>query len=239
MPVTVSLYNQTSNIILAAAFGLASQLDKNNQRLKLLTNAATFNPAHTTIEQVDGGSKAAFTVSIASPGVITDNAHGFSAGQPWTATTTGALPTGLTPGTTYFVINPTTNTYQLALVAGGSAINTSGSQSGTQTRYASGANELYGNGWPAGGITFGSLASAAAALTDAVVNDAQLSAANPSVTAAGGPLPPNPAYKSVWYDAPTGRVLQFVDFGQAQQAGITTDFKFLINAAGLLNLQAA
>ena len=50
-----------------------------------------------------------------------------------TFSTTGSLPTGLTAGTEYYVINRTSTTFQVAATSGGTAINTSGSQSGTQT----------------------------------------------------------------------------------------------------------
>lgn len=72
------------------------------------------------------------TVTIASPGVVTFSNHGFAAGRPILFRTTGALPTGITAGTTYYVISTglTTNTFQFATTAGGSAVNTSGSQSG-------------------------------------------------------------------------------------------------------------
>ena len=73
------------------------------------------------------------TITIASPGVLTLANHGYVAGQPVHLTTTGALPTGLSAGSQYFVLNPTTNTFNLALTVGGSAINTSGSQSGVHS----------------------------------------------------------------------------------------------------------
>lgn len=74
-----------------------------------------------------------FTVTIASPGVFTAAAHGFIAGQPLKFYTSGALPTGLTQGTTYYVLAAglTTDTFQVGATAGGAAINTTGSQSGT------------------------------------------------------------------------------------------------------------
>jgi len=43
------------------------------------------------------------TITIASPGVITWSSHGLSKGQPVQFSTTGALPTGITAGTTYYV----------------------------------------------------------------------------------------------------------------------------------------
>lgn len=82
------------------------------------------------------GSRAAVTISIAAPGVVTWNAHGLVDGTPIQFTTTGALPTGITAGTTYYVKSPTTNSFNLATTVGGAAITTSGSQSGTHTATA-------------------------------------------------------------------------------------------------------
>jgi len=73
------------------------------------------------------------TMTIASPGVITWTSHGLSNGTRVYLTTTGALPTGLSASTAYYVVNASTNTFQLAATVGGTAINTSGSQSGTHT----------------------------------------------------------------------------------------------------------
>lgn len=75
------------------------------------------------------------TMTIASPGVVTWTNHGLSANDPVKFTTTGALPTGVTAGTTYYVLSAsiTTNTFQISATPGGAAINTSGSQSGTHT----------------------------------------------------------------------------------------------------------
>lgn len=77
------------------------------------------------------------TITIASPGVITLASHGLIAGDTIELTTTGALPTGLSASTTYFVISSglTANDFQVSLSNGGAAINTSGSQSGTHTLY--------------------------------------------------------------------------------------------------------
>jgi len=75
------------------------------------------------------------TVSIASPAVIGYTAHGLVAGNRVSITTTGALPTGITAGTSYFVISAglTANEFRIATSSEGTAINTSGSQSGTHT----------------------------------------------------------------------------------------------------------
>lgn len=48
-------------------------------------------------------------------------------------TTTGALPTGFSPGTTYWVVATGTNTFQVSATHGGAAITPTVSQSGTHT----------------------------------------------------------------------------------------------------------
>lgn len=80
---------------------------------------------------------AAVTMTIASPAVVTWAGNSFADGTPFVLSTTGALPTGLTAGTTYFVKQTTlgviADTFRLSATPGGSAINTSGSQSGVHT----------------------------------------------------------------------------------------------------------
>jgi hypothetical protein len=87
-----------------------------------------------------GEGFAAVTVTIASPGVVTWIGHGFAADQKVRIKTSGALPTGLTANTTYYVRNPTADTFELSATAGGASINTSGTQSGTHTAYADPTN---------------------------------------------------------------------------------------------------
>jgi len=53
------------------------------------------------------------TVTIASPCVVTCTAANLIEGTPITLTTTGALPTGLVPGTTYYVKYLTSTTFNL------------------------------------------------------------------------------------------------------------------------------
>jgi len=82
------------------------------------------------------------TMTIATPAVFTFVAHGFVAGQAVKFTTTGALPTGLVSGTTYYVISTglVADAFQVSSTLGGPAVNTSGSQSGTHTLYSFDAN---------------------------------------------------------------------------------------------------
>ncbi len=75
--------------------------------------------------------------ALASPGVATLTAHGLFTGQMVYLTTTGALPTGLSANAGYYVIKVDANTFRLATslanAIAGTAINTSGTQSGTHT----------------------------------------------------------------------------------------------------------
>lgn len=84
-------------------------------------------------------NKGTVTITIASPGVVTLNSHGFLTGESIYLTTTDALPTGLAVDTLYFVITVDANTFRLATsyanAIAGTAINTSGSQSGTHTLF--------------------------------------------------------------------------------------------------------
>jgi hypothetical protein len=82
---------------------------------------------------------ATVTITIASPAVVTFVGHGMSGICPVVFSTSGSLPTGITAGTTYWTIpsSITPNTFQIATsipnAVAGTAVNTSGSQSGTQT----------------------------------------------------------------------------------------------------------
>lgn len=75
---------------------------------------------------------AAATIDIPSS-TITSNNHGFQESDGVVFTTTGALPTGITAGTRYWVVNPTTNTFQVTDVLQNSALTFSGTQSGIHT----------------------------------------------------------------------------------------------------------
>lgn len=89
-----------------------------------------FNPANL------GFTSQTFTVTIASPCVVTKSTHGLTQGDMVRLSTTGALPTGLTNGGEYYVDVIDTNTFYLCsspLCGQGTRINTSGSQSGTHS----------------------------------------------------------------------------------------------------------
>jgi len=82
---------------------------------------------------VSASQTVASTTITATGGTVTVGAAP-SNGDIVIFTTTGALPTGITSGTTYYVVNRTSTTFQFSATSGGSAIAVTGtSQSGTQT----------------------------------------------------------------------------------------------------------
>lgn len=98
-----------------------------------------------TITVVGAHPHGAVTVTIASPGVITFANHGLVANQQVVFSSNGALPTGISAAVMYYVVGAsiTTNTFQISATINGAAINTSGTQSGTQTFIApSAANQM-------------------------------------------------------------------------------------------------
>jgi hypothetical protein len=219
MPDTIDSYNHTNFQLVGGGLSLSSLYLEN------LSASASFAAAHTDKRQVDNGSApATVTISNGSPGVVTDTAHGFANGQAVLFTTTGALPTGLTALTWYYIVNQATNTYNVAATPGGAAINTSSAGSGVHTRRNSGSFEVYGNGWPVGGVNLSSVTWTQVALDTGTSNDAKLSADNVVVNATGGAI--GPASFALIYYRPTWVPLWFITFNSAQTAGATTDFKF-------------
>jgi hypothetical protein len=97
---------------------------------------SVFNGTYKITESTVARTISTFTVTIANPGVLTVTAHGLTAGQQVYLTTTGALPTGLTSAINYYVKTVVSaNSITLTNVRGGTAIQTSGTQSGTHTIY--------------------------------------------------------------------------------------------------------
>lgn len=79
------------------------------------------------------------TFTLANPAVITLSSHGLITGDMVQFSTTGSLPTGLSPEIVYYVINAGASTFNISLTSGGAAISTlGGSQSGVHT-----ANEVF------------------------------------------------------------------------------------------------
>ena len=118
-------------------FGFSSTASSSGTLDTILTRRAA---ANLRLGAADAGATTAtVTITIAAPGVVTWTSHGFGTGTPVVFTTTGALPTGITSGTTYYAVVVDANTFQIAssvanaIAATPTVITTSGSQSGTHT----------------------------------------------------------------------------------------------------------
>lgn len=109
---------------------------------------------------------ATVTISNAEPAVVGWVAHGLPDGTPVVFTTTGSLPTGLTPSTTYYVVNAAADTFEVAATVGGSPIDTSGAGSGihTATAVPVGETDLFA-GFALFGVKSGGDASASRLIT--------------------------------------------------------------------------
>ena len=80
-----------------------------------------------------GAPTATVTISNASPAVVSWTGNGLPDGTPVLFTTTGTLPAGLTPNTIYYVVNRTTDTFQVAETVDGVALSTTSAGSGAHT----------------------------------------------------------------------------------------------------------
>lgn len=87
--------------------------------------------------KVNSYSTATVTMTIATPCVVTWTSHGLVSGQRVQFTTTGALPTGISANTTYWVTVIDANTFNLSTSLANAQtatfVATSGTQSGTHT----------------------------------------------------------------------------------------------------------
>lgn len=109
----------TATLVASAAFGISDYF------------GTVVNPSWSSIVQSTSGTAIA---PVASPGVVTWNSHPLSVGEP--VVFSGAtLPTGIVAGTTYYVISAGygANSFQIASAVNGTAINFTGTSSGTQT----------------------------------------------------------------------------------------------------------
>lgn len=73
------------------------------------------------------------TITIGTNATVGWASHGLGADYPVKFTTTGTLPTGITAGTTYYVLadSLSTNSFRISATPGGAPITTSATQSGT------------------------------------------------------------------------------------------------------------
>ena len=114
----------------------------NGQTLTVVSGAPAWATPAATTSNFDWPQKSStVTISNASPAAVTYTAHGLVVGQSLYFTTTGTLPTGLSPNTIYYVQAVVdANTFNVAATYGGSAINTSSAGSGTHTAVVTSIN---------------------------------------------------------------------------------------------------
>ncbi len=156
----------------------------------LIDVGSTANTRTTVNTNLLGDAKASSvsataTITIASPGVVTITGHGLTTGNKIYFTTTGALPTGLTASTTYYVIAVDASTFRLATsmtnAFAGTAINTSGSQSGVHTAFYGGIalhSEIAGSKTFHNSLTVGNDSVASTRMLDIRSGSAQRSTIN-------------------------------------------------------------
>jgi hypothetical protein len=111
------------------------------------------------------------TISNASPAVITKAGHGLVDDDPVVFRTSGALPTGLTPGVIYYVNYVDVDTFQVALTPDGASINTSSAGSGTHyISSGSDSNDGLSTGLAGSLLTLAKAIDLAAALDTSIYN---------------------------------------------------------------------
>jgi Flp pilus assembly protein TadG len=83
----------------------------------------------------------AVTFTLGSPGTVNQTNHRLVANDRVVFSTSGTLPTGITAGTMYYVLSTslTANSFRISTSSGGSAVNLSGSPSGTHQMLGSSA----------------------------------------------------------------------------------------------------
>jgi hypothetical protein len=147
------------------SLGITSPTGSNNTQLATtafvttsITNALATIPVSLTNWSVSETSTAqAATITIATPAVVTVTTAPAN-GTAIAFTTTGALPTGLTAGTPYYVFNRTSTTYNIATTSGQSQIATfvtTTASTFTVPAAPTNGQVVYFTGTPPSGITAG------------------------------------------------------------------------------------
>ena len=150
----VEKYNGTSWVSTDGTIGMFAYFDSHNAPLHFLecngaqvSRTGVYSELWTLNTSPNPSlTPSVFTITIATPAVITKTAHGLTHSQRVRFTTTGALPTGITTGVDYIVTVLTVNTFVISTTPqnafAGIYVATSGTQSGTHSY----TNTLYGQG---------------------------------------------------------------------------------------------
>lgn len=150
-------------------------------------NASAGNVGEYVLSSIGTSNTATITITIATPAVVTWTGNTYSGYVAIVFSTTGALPTGITAGTTYYTacngacgdnFNIATS---IANAIAGTYVATSGSQSGTQTgaisisAVSTTSYNLCGLSLTAGDWDISGIATLAAASTTVVASTSDLS----------------------------------------------------------------
>lgn len=144
------------------AFGVHNFNDFNTYALTAITNFETYvnnavagsvstasdtNAGTVKVTVNPNSTLGTVTMTIAAPTVATLTSHGLILNDSIKFSTTGTLPTGVTAGVTYFILSSglTANAFQFSATRGGTAITTTGSQTGTHTLVKTVATTLSSN----------------------------------------------------------------------------------------------
>ncbi len=123
-----NLFGTLSNNTASATLTLADQLINIEEKRILSSRQWSFLEKQFFMTVGD-----TFTVTVASPAVFTCTTYNFQVNDVVYFTTTGALPTGLTAASPYYVISVSGNTFQVSATQAGTAVVTTGTQSGTHS----------------------------------------------------------------------------------------------------------
>lgn len=161
--VNVTLAGSGVHTVSTVSLGITSPAGANNTQLATtgfvttsISNALATIPVSLTNWSVSETSTAQVaTITIATPAVVTVTTAPAN-GTAIAFTTTGALPTGLTAGTPYYVFNRTSTTYNIATTGGQSQIATFVSTTANTFTVPSAPTNgqvVYFTGTPPSGIT--------------------------------------------------------------------------------------
>lgn len=195
------------------------------------------------------------TTPIASPGKVNWTSHGFSAGQSVFFTVSGgSLPTGLSANTHFYVIAAglTGSQFEVSATVGGSAVNFTGTTTGTQTGSTTigipGATPLlnwFGSNLSAGqAIKFGGTGTLPVAIVAGTTYFVIATGLTPnqfeiSATAGGGAITPGSGSGQITATTPsggpaqgTGAAARGTAQGQIRVSGILTNTNAITNGPG-------
>ena len=141
-PTNTTRYVSPQSIPRIATFSKLFDFGSGVRPNKIVTRGTKYTNATMGLNyKVPAYSSATFTAAVDNN--ITSTAHGLLYGQAITVSSGGTLPGGLTAGTKYYVLSPTTNVFQLSTTYGGTAVDITSVGSGTHT-YKTADNFVFG-----------------------------------------------------------------------------------------------